>query len=297
MGNAFVAVTDPGYTDNEKTITFTKANGNTEAITFSRAIDPNPDWSWINGHASVTLQPQNQTFTSPSAMGVTADTANHTVKAAVGGDASLAITCEKVSVVYSDANHNYAYVFQSKAGTSVVAATSGTTGTEAYEAGKIAGEGKFSLASVTLQGRGDYVTAINANAGIKVKNELRYTAGSDYTLYESGSGFSYNDVGNTTVYTRSNRMNLKYVGTISGRSGVFYKVDASGKSYYQTSEFTPTKRTGTRRGNEVKGTNLGSPVAVYVPDSNGTQYYQAGATSYLYSAGRTVTDTYYTKTG
>lgn len=370
MGNAFVALSDPGYTDNSKTITFTKANGETETVTFSRAIDPNPDWSWINGHASVTLQPQNQTFTSPTALGVAADTVNHTVKTAVGGEASLeitcekvsivysaanhnyayvfqskagssvvaatsgtteteaydagvtagkgvmgvtadttnhtvkvaesstkslAITCEQVSVVYSTANHNYAYVFQSKAGTSVVASTSGTTGTEAYDAGVTAGEGKFSLASVTLQGTGGYVTAINANAGLKVKSAVKYNAGSDYTLYEAGSSFSYNDVGSTTVYTRSNRMALKYVGTISGQTGVFYKVDASGTNYYQTSEYTPTKRTGTRIGSKVTGTNLGSQVAVYVSASDGTQYYQAGATSYLYSAGSTVSNKYYTK--
>ena len=370
MGNAFVALSDPGYTDNSKTITFTKANGETETVTFSRAIDPNPDWSWIDGHASVTLQPQNQTFTSPTALGVAADTVNHTVKTAVGGEASLeitcekvsivysaanhnyayvfqskagssvvaatsgtteteaydagvtagkgvmgvtadttnhtvkvaesstkslAITCEKVSVVYSTANHNYAYVFQSKAGTSVVASTSGTTGTEAYDAGVTAGEGKFSLASVTLQGTGGYVTAINANAGLKVKSAVKYNAGSDYTLYEAGSSFSYNDVGSTTVYTRSNRMALKYVGTISGKTGVFYKVDASGTNYYQTSEYTPTKRTGTRIGSKVTGTNLGSQVAVYVSASDGTQYYQAGATSYLYSAGSTVSNKYYTK--
>ena len=370
MGNAFVALSDPGYTDNSKTITFTKANGETETVTFSRAIDPNPDWSWINGHASVTLQPQNQTFTSPTALGVAADTVNHTVKTAVGGEASLeitcekvsivysaanhnyayvfqskagssvvaatsgtteteaydagvtagkgvmgvtadttnhtvkvaesstkslAITCEKVSVVYSTANHNYAYVFQSKAGTSVVASTSGTTGTEAYDAGVTAGEGKFSLASVTLQGTGGYVTAINANAGLKVKSAVKYNAGSDYTLYEAGSSFSYNDVGSTTVYTRSNRMALKYVGTISGQTGVFYKVDASGTNYYQTSEYTPAKRTGTRIGSKVTGTNLGSQVAVYVSASDGTQYYQAGATSYLYSAGSTVSNKYYTK--
>lgn len=370
MGNAFVALSDPGYTDNSKTITFTKANGETETVTFSRAIDPNPDWSWINGRASVTLQPQNQTFTSPTALGVAADTVNHTVKTAVGGEASLeitcekvsivysaanhnyayvfqskagssvvaatsgttkteaydagvtagkgvmgvtadttnhtvkvaesstkslAITCEKVSVVYSTANHNYAYVFQSKAGTSVVASTSGTTGTEAYNAGVTAGEGKFSLASVTLQGTGRYVTAINANAGLKVKSAVKYNAGSDYTLYEAGSSFSYNDVGSTTVYTRSNRMALKYVGTIPGKTGVFYKVDASGTNYYQTSEYTPTKRTGTRIGSKVTGTNLGSQVAVYVSASDGTQYYQAGATSYLYSAGSTVSNKYYTK--
>ena len=295
MGNAFVALSDPGYTDNSKTITFTKANGETETVTFSRAIDPNPDWSWVNGHASVTLQPQNQTFTSPTALGVAADTVNHTVKTAVGGEASLEITCEKVSIVYSAANHNYAYVFQSKAGSSVVAATSGTTETEAYDAGVTAGEGKFSLASVTLQGTGGYVTAINANAGLKVKSAVKYNAGSDYTLYEAGSSFSYNDVGSTTVYTRSNRMALKYVGTISGQTGVFYKVDASGTNYYQTSEYTPTKRTGTRIGTKVTGTNLGSQVAVYVSASDGTQYYQAGATSYLYSAGSTVSNKYYTK--
>lgn len=295
MGNAFVALSDPGYTDNSKTITFTKANGETETVTFSRAIDPNPDWSWINGRASVTLQPQNQTFTSPTALGVAADTVNHTVKTAVGGEASLEITCEKVSIVYSAANHNYAYVFQSKAGTSVVASTSGTTGTEAYDAGVTAGEGKFSLASVTLQGTGGYVTAINANAGLKVKSAVKYNAGSDYTLYEAGSSFSYNDVGSTTVYTRSNRMALKYVGTIPGKTGVFYKVDASGTNYYQTSEYTPTKRTGTRIGSKVTGTNLGSQEAVYVSASDGTQYYQAGATSYLYSAGSTVSNKYYTK--
>ena len=41
-----------------------------DAGTFSRAISSDT-WSWVNGHAKVVLQPQNQTFTSPNVDGIT----------------------------------------------------------------------------------------------------------------------------------------------------------------------------------------------------------------------------------
>ena len=62
MGDAFVSVTDGAYVDNVKTVTFTKANGGTQTITFSRAI---ASWTAVAGNGAVTMtaNPQNQALT------------------------------------------------------------------------------------------------------------------------------------------------------------------------------------------------------------------------------------------
>lgn len=61
MGNAFVSVTDGAYVDNVKTVTFTKANGETSPITFSRAI---ASWTAVAGNGAVTMtaNPQGQSL-------------------------------------------------------------------------------------------------------------------------------------------------------------------------------------------------------------------------------------------
>lgn len=62
MGDAFVSVTDGAYVDNVKTVTFTKANGETAPITFSRAITSfNAVGS--NGTITITASPQEQDYT------------------------------------------------------------------------------------------------------------------------------------------------------------------------------------------------------------------------------------------
>ena len=61
MGDAFVSVTDGAYVNNEKTVTFTKANGGTQTITFSRAI---ASWTAVAGNGAVTMtaNPQGQSL-------------------------------------------------------------------------------------------------------------------------------------------------------------------------------------------------------------------------------------------
>lgn len=240
---------------------------------FSRAVS-SVAWSWSGGMAKAVLTPQNQTFYSKQLDAIQPHGQQTWDNDNKGFTVTLDVDDTDGTTAYSEAVHFSTLT--------------------SYNAGVTEGEGHFTPATVTAAVNGGYVTAINTNTGIKLSVAQKYEAGSPYTLYESGSPFDYQDVGSTTVYTRSNRMSLKYVGTISGQSGVFYKVESGGTDYYQTSQFTPTRRQGTRRGSQVTGTNLGSPVAVYVSDTNGTQYYQPGTTSYLYSAS-SVSNTYYTK--
>jgi hypothetical protein len=195
------------------------------------------------------------------------------------------------AISYDSATHKYT----AKALCDDTLMDSTESGTEAYDAGVTAGEGHFSLAPVTLQGSGEYITPINSGSQIKVVIGTRYTAGSGYTWYRSGESKTYHDVGDHTVYSRSNLKRLKYVGSISGQSGYYYKLDSSGTANYETTEFSTTTRNVTLRGSQVSGTNQGDPESVYVPNSGGTSYYQAGSSIYRYNAGSTVSNTYYTK--
>lgn len=65
IANPIMSVTDPGYSGNSKTVTFTHADGTEEIVTFNRAIST-ASWDWVGGAAKVTLSPQNQTFYSTS---------------------------------------------------------------------------------------------------------------------------------------------------------------------------------------------------------------------------------------
>lgn len=247
---------------------------------FSRAV-ASVIWSWSGGMAKAVLTPQNQTFYSKQLDAiqphgqVTWDTDNK------GFTVTLDVDDTDGTTAFSDSVHFSTLT--------------------SYNAGVTEGEGAFTPATVTLQGSGRYVTAINANTGIKVTNTLKYNAGSGYTLYEGGDWYDYYDVGSSDTLYKSGG-DLKLVGYLSkgatvSDAGTYYRAVSygTGDNHLRGSSVTPTRRTGYRRGSQVTGTNQGSAVAVYVSDTNGTQYYQAGDTSYVYSAGSTVSDTYYTK--
>lgn len=247
---------------------------------FSRAVS-SVAWSWSGGMAKAVLTPQNQTFYSKQLDAIqphgqpTWDNDNKGFTVTIDVDDTDGTTAFSDSIHFSTLT--------------------------SYNAGVTEGEGSFTPATVTLQGSGRYVTAINANTGIKITNTVKYNAGSPYRHYAGGSWFEYYDVESSDTLYKSGG-DLKLVGYLSkgaavSDAGTYYRAVSygTGDNHLRGSSVTPIRRTGYRRGDEVQGTDQGSAVAVYVSDTNGTQYYQAGDTSYVYSAGSTVSDTYYTK--
>ena len=67
LGNAYVSLTDGNYVNNSKTVTFTKANGGTDTITFSRATTLSGTYGGSNAGDTATYtvaaSPQGNTLT------------------------------------------------------------------------------------------------------------------------------------------------------------------------------------------------------------------------------------------
>ena len=327
MGNAYVSLTDPGYSGNSKTVTFTKANGGTDTVTFSRAISSG-SWSWVGGSAKVTLQPQNQDFYSPALDDYYTGTKHWN-----GNMLLLPVT------VY-DTN-----------GTDVLTSDINVTGI--YNAA-IA---EFTLASITLQGTAhESITPILTGQGnsIRVGSPITSSLIDSSTALRLGAATTLYEAGTSTVVGRGNTITLYNAGedktyylrnttatrfqsymqvmlyrrtgtstyTEAGNHDWYYKVSSGGTAYYTsngTANVTLLGTSGTYyQGDGGTHTVQGSSVTAreevssggtvyyqadtaetYYPalGSGGTVYYKAGsAITDLYDEGQTVTDTYYTRT-
>ena len=114
-----------------------------------------------------------------------------------------------------------------------------------YDAGVIAGEGEFSLASVTLQGNSVSVTPIKATSAIRIDDTA-------ITLYEAGSGTKYDRGTGLTAYP-----------AVSSGGTIYYEANAA-TTYYQA-------------GTDIKTDKGDSVTALEVVSSGGTVYYTAGS--------------------
>ena len=175
------------------------------------------------------------------------------------------------------------------------------SGTQAYDDGVTAGEGHFSLASITLQGSA-YGSITPIGTEYKYTYTHLYKAGSSYSWYK-GNGSSVTGRGTkTSVQAIGNA--VKFVRHTSGTpSGTWYTIDnSSGSLVYYLAKSAADYYQGngssvTGRGDSVSGTDQGDTQWAYVSDSNGSvSRYGAGtAITNLRNPGTTYSNTYYTK--
>ena len=175
------------------------------------------------------------------------------------------------------------------------------SGTQAYDAGVTAGEGHFSLASVTLQG-----SAYGSITPIGTEYKYTYTQ-----LYESGDSYSYYKGNGSSVTGRGSSQSVNVCGNAvrfkrhsssETPSGTWYTIVSSGYdlTYYLSKSETWYPGNGssvTGRGDSVTGTNRGSSKWAYVSNSSGAvvRYAAGTAITNLRNPGTTYSNTYYTK--
>jgi hypothetical protein len=172
-----------------------------------------------------------------------------------------------------------------------------------YSDGISAGEGQFTLASVTLQGTAHTVTPVGTEH--KLKYQQLYESGGTVTAVGNAAGVYV--AGTGSYYLRGSSLSRKFYGTLYSLGQGNTPVSEGKGSWFLISN---TDVSDVYRGN---GTRLkydnstyhtsgstydvcGTSHYAYVPDSAGTTtYYTAGTALNLYDAGQAVTDTYYTK--
>ena len=175
------------------------------------------------------------------------------------------------------------------------------SGTQAYDAGVTAGEGHFSLASVTLQG-----SAYGSITPIGTEYKYTYTQ-----LYESGDPYSYYKGNGSSVTGRGTKQSVSVCGNAvrfkrhsssETPSGTWYTIVSSGYdlTYYlsKSEDWYPGNGSSvTGRGDTVTGTNRGSSKWAYVSNSSGAVVRYAAGTpiTNLRNPGTTYSNTYYTK--
>ena len=241
-------------------------------------------------------------------------------KVTTGSQDSITLTVTAgATIVYSSTTHKYTATGSAKVnGTERNSATS-VSGTEAYEDGVTAGEGKFSLASITLQGSaisgvvyhtvssggvtyytagadvtyykgdGGTVTVQGNPAGtcypvVTSEGTVYYTAGSSYTVQGTPAGTCYPVVtsGGTVYYTAG----TKY--TVQGSSaGTCYPVVASGGTVYYTagSSYTVQGTAGPKLKHWGYGLLFRNVNGTYVPVVEANWYHDHNGTTQYYNAG------------
>lgn len=241
-------------------------------------------------------------------------------KVTTGSQDSITLTVTAgATIAYSSTTHKYTATGSAKVnGTERNSATS-VSGTEAYDAGVTAGEGKFSLASITLQGSaisgvvyhtvssggvtyytagadvtyykgdGGTVTVQGNPAGtcypvVTSGGTVYYTAGSSYTVQGTPAGTCYPVVtsGGTVYYTAG----TKY--TVQGSSaGTCYPVVASGGTVYYTagSSYTVQGTAGPKLKHWGYGLLFRNVNGTYVPVVEANWYHDHNGTTQYYNAG------------
>ena len=324
---------------------------------FSRAITSD-SWSWVGGSAKVTLQPQGQDFYSP-AIDLVAQHGQVTWDADNKGfSVDLDVDDSNGTTVYQEQAVHFSTLTSYNAGSSSVTVDSvvkdGTTTysanyktvyipttatasngetltvnvssdiSTAYDQGVAEGEGKFSLASVTLQGaahgsitpiltgQGNSIRVGSAITSSLIDSSTSLRLGAATTLYEAGTstvvgrGTSvtrYTAGEDKTYYLRNTTatrftsymsvMLYRRTGTSTyteaGNHDWYYKVSSGGTAYYTsngTANVTLLGSSGTYyQGNGGTYTVQGSAVtAREVVSSGGTVYYQADTAETYYPA-------------
>ena len=252
------------------TLTLTPLWGS--AVTFSKATSLSGAWS--SGAYTVTAT-QNQVSVATNVTSLT--NTGHWGNSGNG----------------EDENTYYYATYATINGGGTPVATGNTTtisGLGRYNAGVAAGEAKFTLASVTLQGTTDSVYVEASSGGYDY-----YKAGTQQTLYESG----------TTAYSTASRYSSN--GTLSRKfTGYAYNADGTLASSSYGSWFCDTNLNHT-----TLYLRHSTSESVLVEDASGTIYTRGTSVTVTpvdtstkkhllattrYKAGTTVSDTYYTKT-
>lgn len=183
-----------------------------------------------------------------------------------------------VTPTYLAGSHVYSLYASAKASNGATRAATVRTGTEAWDAGKAAGEAEFTLATVTPQGESEAVY-VNDSSG------TNYYAAGTATTYYKGNGGSF------TVQGSALGFKLKEYGYQQ-----FYYLGASGNYIAVGSErrwFYVNAAQGTQYYNAGSTTKYARGDAVTVTPIGSTSIKVKSATRY--KAGTAVSDTYYTK--
>lgn len=191
-------------------------------------------------------------------------------KVTTGSQDSIKLTVTAgATIAYSSTTHKYTATGSAKVNGTERNTATDVSGTEAYDEGVTAGEGKFSLVSITLQGSAISGTVYHtvASGGVTY-----YTAGADVTYYKGDGGtvtvqgnpagtcYPVVTSGGTVYYTAGSSY------TVQGTpAGTCYPVVTSGGTVYYTAG---TKYT-------VQGSSAGTCYPVV--SSGGTVYYTAGS--------------------
>lgn len=175
--------------------------------------------------------------------GLTVDAENgQVVRAANNSTKRVTITADYTTPTYNSSTHKYSFSAQAKAGSDILNARSGSTGTEAYDAGVIAGQGGTytALTGREVLGSGG-TTYYQAGSSVPIQ-------GSKVSVTKQGTSVTARPVlttGGTTYYTTANGKRLYHLGTYglyelddgvyrSVGSHDWYYVNTSSGTYYYT---------------------------------------------------------------
>ena len=165
------------------TIPWTKMDGTAgTAVNFNIADTQ----YYQDGVAAAELQGQTEA-------GVQINTEDGQIERALNSATKAVSITAAADIVYNSGTHTYTATGKARAGGSNIEMDSATatSGTEAYSAGVAAGEAKFQLASVTLQGSDAGTIYTRQSSGIRFtrynSNSIRlYYKGSDDDYYSAG---------------------------------------------------------------------------------------------------------------
>ena len=275
IANPIMSVTDPGYSGNSKTVTFTHADGTEETVTFSRAITSNT-WSWSGGSAKVVLQPQNQTFYSPAIDAIQQNGSATWDADKKGFSVNIDVDDSQGTTVFSDSLHFGAL--------------------NAWNDG----HAKGSPSSGTAGGRTSGVTALVHDFTITSADGTTKTIQIDCTsIYSTArSGYSpgtYTPVTRTAVKTSVTRA---HTGTLIANGHYEYLRGGAISGYKRGSSGPKIKRWGSGTLYPNPNGTGGMNKEWFYSDSGGTQYYESGGSysgyadggsAWVYDAGDAIT--------
>lgn len=169
-------------------------------------------------------------------------------------------------------------------------------------------QGTFSPATVTPQGAAHSVTPISGTA-LKLSADVMYDGnGSTYTVQGTQiTALAQGKSGPYVLASSNQAVGRTYYGTlydlddddrpVRRGSGSWFLVQGNTSTLYpRVNNYNYAERDVYAAGTTTV-TDRGSAQPVYVPSSNGTDYYQAGTPLNLYDAGTPDSTTYYTKSG
>ena len=238
---------------NTYTLTENKLNGDKRKVgDFSRAVS-SIDWSWSNGGAKAVVNPQGQTFYSPSY-----DSWSASGDPTYDKDKKLL----KRKFIFEDTEGNTMFSDDITIPANIV-------------------ENQYKLADVWIQGTGEAVWVPVSSGG-----GTYYAAGSQQTLYEKGSSYTTVKGSGSWFYTRGSSVTpTKKSGTNQGGVKQTYTYKQTYNSSGNTQGYRWVSSNATGSGTMY---NSGSAYTYYDVGSSSTLY-KSGSYVHMYDAGDSVT--------